>query len=139
MRKEAENPRKWRFTWEAQSHHPTLKLFLFNRQADHKSHCRCLDVSLNSRQSKIHVSFVADGDELVLLGVPVPRVLIDDESPLSFRAMDDHIEVKVTLLLPVDHPIVSNFDSMLSLSEDPGGSPVSDDVEPLSMDTGKLK
>ena len=44
---------------------------------------------------------------------------------MSFSALEDHIVVKLVLLLPVDHPIVSSFDSILNLS---------DDVETASLD-----
>ena len=63
--------------------------------------------------------------------VPVPRVLVDIESPISFRAMEDHIEVKLVLLLPVDHHIVSNIDSILNMSESTS--------QLFSMDSGKFR
>ncbi|PKI69997.1 uncharacterized protein LOC116201846 isoform X1 [Punica granatum] len=131
-----QNPSKWRFTWEAQSHHPTLKLFLFNPFTNPKHQCRDLKADLNPTSSVVQVSYATDttGEE-VSLGAPVPKVLIDYECPLSFRALDDHIEVKVVLLLPVDHPLVSNFDEVLSLAGDGGGKLQSDDSEPLSMAT----
>lgn len=62
--------------------------------------------------------------------VPVPRVLIDPESPLNFRVFDDHIEVKLILLLAVDHPLVSNFDSILIVEEK------GDELHSLSVDSG---
>ncbi|CAM8942019.1 unnamed protein product [Rhodiola kirilowii] len=43
----------------------------------------------------------------------------------SFKAADDHIEVKLVLLLPVDHPIVLSFD------EGEG----CDEMQPLAMDS----
>ncbi|KAJ8549169.1 hypothetical protein K7X08_032876 [Anisodus acutangulus] len=60
--------------------------------------------------------------------VPVPRVLIDPECPVHVRAFDDYIEVKLSLLLPVDHPLVSGFD----LSE-PEEKPGSDTCFPFSV------
>ncbi|XVF38444.1 hypothetical protein REPUB_Repub20aG0102500 [Reevesia pubescens] len=45
---------------------------------------------------------------------------------MSFKALDDHIEIKLVLLLLVDHPIVSSFDSVLN------------EAKPLVMDTGLL-
>ncbi|KAG4123366.1 hypothetical protein ERO13_D11G322533v2 [Gossypium hirsutum] len=120
-----ENPRNWRFTWEAQSHSPNLRLFLFDSQAKPSVQCRNLEVQLNLSQSHL----------LVSLRVPIPRVLIDSEAPVSFRALDDHIEVKLVLLLPVDHPIVSSFDLMLDSSENGYNDPSLDAAKPLVMDT----
>ncbi|KAF7809697.1 DUF2351 family protein [Senna tora] len=113
---DVEHSRKWRYTWEAQSHIPTLRLLLFARNANPSLQCHNLNVQLHLSQSFVVVSWFEDTP--VSLRVPIPRVLVDVESPLSFRALDDHIEVKLLLLLPVDHPIVSSFDSVLNLSED---------------------
>ena len=46
----------------------------------------------------------------------IPKVLLDPKLPLSFTAFNDHIHVKLVLLL-VNHPIVSNFDSVLNFSQ----------------------
>ncbi|KAK6125647.1 hypothetical protein DH2020_040608 [Rehmannia glutinosa] len=62
---------------------------------------------------------------------PRPRVLVDPESPIRFKVFDDHIEVKLVLLLPVDHPLVSNFDSILNLEDN------RDELRPFSVDSGK--
>lgn len=67
----------------------------------------------------------------------MPPVLVDAESPLSFRAFEDHIEVKLVLLLPVDHPIILNFDNVLDFSQERGNSH-SKASKPLSMDSGAL-
>ncbi|KAF5960983.1 hypothetical protein HYC85_002192 [Camellia sinensis] len=136
----SENPRKWRFTWEAQSHIPTLKLFLFNPNTKPSILCKNLKVELVLEQYLLRVSWSeseSESESEVLLGVPLPRVLIDAESPVQFRALDDHVEVKLVLLLPVDHPIVANFDSVLSLSEGESnrGNTLSDDHRVLSMDS----
>lgn len=73
----------------------------------------------------------------------MPRVLLDDESPVSFKALDDHIEVKLVLLLPVDHSIVLNYDSILNLSElslnKDEGNGFADVSKPLSVDSGEPK
>ncbi|KAL1144014.1 hypothetical protein V6Z11_A11G201300 [Gossypium hirsutum] len=131
-----ENPRNWRFTWEAQSHSPNLRLFLFDSQAKPSVQCRNLEVQLNLSQSHLLVSWLKEGEkEEVSLRVPIPRVLIDSEAPVSFRALDDHIEVKLVLLLPVDHPIVSSFDLMLDSSENGYNDPSLDAAKPLVMDT----
>ncbi|CAN4116776.1 unnamed protein product [Withania somnifera] len=106
----AENPNlnpnssTWRFTWEAQSHTSTLRLILFNPKAKPSSQCT---VNLCIEQSLLTVTFSEKGDSI---RVPVPRVLIDPESPVHCRVFDDHVEVKLTLLLPVDHPLISDLD-----------------------------
>ncbi|XP_030530971.1 uncharacterized protein LOC115741281 isoform X2 [Rhodamnia argentea] len=132
---EAQNPKKWRFTWEAQSHHPTLKLFLFNPSARPVDRCGSLRVQSNPARSTIDVSFTVDSEHDVSLLVPIPRVLIDCDSPVSFRTLDDHIEVKLALLLPVDHPVMSNLQSMLSLSEDGGEALLPDAPKRLSTES----
>lgn len=132
------NPRKWRFTWEAQSHSPTLRLFLFDSQTNPSVHCLDLKVTLNLSQSHVSITWFCqkDTENQVSLLVPIPKVLIDCDSPISYRALSDHIEVKLLLLLPVDHPIVSSIDSVLNLTEDAriteSGVPT-----PLVMDSGK--
>lgn len=136
---ENQNPSRWRFTWEAHSHIPTLKLFLFNHSTNPELQCLDLKVDLNPSRNVVRASFVTDGGEGVSLGVPVPRVLVDYESPLGFRALDDHIEVKIALLLPVDHPLVSNFDEVLSLAGDGRGKLQLDDSQPLSMSIGMFE
>lgn len=131
----AENPAKWRFTWEAQSHVPILRLFIFDSYTNPSIQYHNLKVHLNLSKSLVLVSFFQDLE--VSLRVPTPRVLIDSESPVSFRALDDHIEVKLVLLLPVDHPIVLSCDSVLNLSH---GKETSffDASKQLEMDSGEL-
>lgn len=128
----AEDPSMWRFIWEAQSHTSILRLLLFNPNTKPSAQCRDLKLSLLPQQSLLTVSFL-EGEGLIetLVRVPVPRVLIDPESPLRFRVFDDHIEVKLVLLLPVDHPLVSDFDSILNIEEN------NDELRPLSVDSGK--
>lgn len=122
------NPRKWRFSWEAQSHIPTLRLFLFDQGTKPSRQCKNLEVHLNFERSLLLVSWFED-ETKITFRVPVPRVLVDIESPIGFRAMEDHIEVKLVLLLPVDHHIVSNIDSILNMSEYSS--------QLFSMDSGK--
>lgn len=61
--------------------------------------------------------------------VPVPRVLIDPEAPIHSRVFDDHVEVKIALLLPVDHPLISGLD----LSEPEEEKSDSDTCFPFSV------
>lgn len=137
----SENPRKWRFTWESQSHIPTLKLYLFNPNIKPSTQCIDLKVNLFLEQSLLKVSWF-EAELEVSLGVPIPRALIDFESPVHFKALDDNIEVKVALLLPIDHPIVSTLDSVLNLSlekdESCSRNALSDELKPLLMDSGEL-
>ncbi|CAA7032607.1 unnamed protein product [Microthlaspi erraticum] len=114
MEQNPKTQRKWRYTWEAQSHSPNLRLFLFDSITNPKIHCKCLDVSIILGKSQLLVTWIDDDEEkgreeVVSLRVPVPRVLLDAESPVNFRALEDHIEVRLALLLPVDHPLVSDF------------------------------
>lgn len=67
--------------------------------------------------------------------VPLPRVLIDFESPVNFRALTDHIEVKIVLILPVNHPIVSRF-RLIDLSDDVAGNEVLDAGKVIDVDSG---
>ncbi|KAK9129793.1 hypothetical protein Sjap_010280 [Stephania japonica] len=106
-----ENPRKWLYTWEALAHIPTLRLYLFNPDIKPSNQCTNLNASLNSDRSLLLVSWIEeherriDGSADRSLRIPVPRVLIDLGTPLDFRAAVDHIEVKLLLVLPVDHPL----------------------------------
>ncbi|KAK4417418.1 hypothetical protein Salat_2567400 [Sesamum alatum] len=124
----------WRFTWEAQSHTSILRLLLFNPNMKPSAQCRDLKLSFLPEQSLLTVSFL-DGDARIetSVRVPVPRVLVDSESPYQVRAFDDHIEVKLVLLLPVDHPLVSDFDLVLNSEEN------KDEFRPLSIDSDLKK
>ncbi|EEF40791.1 conserved hypothetical protein [Ricinus communis] len=127
----SENPRKWRFTWEAQSHSPTLKLLLFDSQTKPSIQCNNLRVNLNLSQSHLLLTWIDENTDEFSLKVPIPKVLIDPDCPFSFRALDDHIEAKLVLLLPVDHPIFTN----LSLVDDGESNDVLDCLKPLYMDS----
>ena len=67
----------------------------------------------------------------------IPRVLLNPESPLSFTAFNDHIQVKLVLLLPVDHPIISSFNSVLNFSQGLENASFNAS-KPLEMDSGEL-
>ncbi|XP_047317970.1 uncharacterized protein LOC124921364 [Impatiens glandulifera] len=115
------NPRTWRFTWEAQSHVPSLKLFLFNLEGESCLQFKNLKVDLLLEQSLLTVCWF-EGDEVsIKYSVPIPKVLIDTEYPFHVKAMDDHIEVRLVLLLPVDDPILTKFEYGLTLED--GESP----------------
>ncbi|MED6182010.1 hypothetical protein PIB30_024799 [Stylosanthes scabra] len=128
---------KWRFTWEAQSHTPTLRLVLFTTDATFNPSLQChnLSVKLISPISVLSVAWSdTDGAVPSLLSVPVPRVLVDGESPVIFRALNDHIEAKLCLLLPVNHPIHSCLpdDPQSLLPGASGPLNMQSDVESLS-------
>ncbi|GMH24025.1 hypothetical protein Nepgr_025868 [Nepenthes gracilis] len=130
-----ESPRKWRFTWEAQSHIPMLKLFLFNQGINPINQCKDLKIDLQFEKSQLHLQWTEQ--TRVSLVVPIPKVLVDLESPLNFRALDDHLEAKIVLLLPINHPIVLSFISELSLEDETGaGHAASDYLQPLFLDSG---
>ncbi|KAK9670172.1 hypothetical protein RND81_13G183000 [Saponaria officinalis] len=131
------NPRKWRYTYESQSHIPILKLFLFSPNFNPIIHCDNLSINLIFEKSVVELSWNSQNlPNLVKIIVPLPRVLVDLDSPLNFRAHDDHIEVKIPLLLPVDHPIVSSFISDLSSGDDFERFDAEDEfLTPLSMDS----
>ncbi|GAB4848532.1 hypothetical protein Ancab_003238 [Ancistrocladus abbreviatus] len=129
------NPRRWNYTWEAQSHIPIIKLFLFSPGTNPIIQCKDLQIDLQFEKSLLHVSWTEQTQVQVL--VPIPRVLVDLESPVNFGASDDHIEVKIVLLLPVDHPIFSSFISELSTEDDEigAGHTALDFLQPLSMES----
>ena len=63
--------------------------------------------------------------------------MLDPESLLNFTTFNDHIQVKLALLLPVDHSIVSSFNSVLNFSQ--GLENASFDAsKPLEMDSSEL-
>ncbi|KAJ6678681.1 E3 UBIQUITIN-PROTEIN LIGASE E3D FAMILY MEMBER [Salix viminalis] len=127
------NPKNWRFTWETQSQSPNLKLFLFNSKSKPSIHH--LQAQLNLSKSHLLVTFIENEEtDEVSIRVPIPRVLIDPESPVNVKASDDHIEVKLVLLLPVDHPLVSTFD-LLNLSDERESNEDLDLLKPLVMDS----
>ncbi|MCL7027803.1 hypothetical protein MKW94_029076 [Papaver nudicaule] len=134
---QVQNPRKWRYTWETLSHLSTLKLFLFNPDIKPATQCKTLKIQLRLEESLLLVTWEEIQDEGFVgnsLKVPIPKVLIQVDSPLDFKATEDHIEVKLVLVLPVDHPLVANFNSVLNLSAEDSAE-VSDSFQPLSIDS----
>ncbi|XP_078429198.1 HECT-like ubiquitin-conjugating enzyme (E2)-binding protein [Wolffia australiana] len=134
--------KRWRYTWEALAHIPTLRLFLFNPEVDPSVACLNLEASLFLRESQLVVKWKDEGDEDVVLRVSVPRILIDPGSSVQAFCMKDHIEVKLALVLPPDHPM--SIDSLSVLDEGsasrgvdrPGCPPLSveSDLKSLSGD-----
>ncbi|XP_048493745.1 uncharacterized protein LOC104895074 isoform X2 [Beta vulgaris subsp. vulgaris] len=137
MSSENQNPRKWRYTWEAQSHLPLLKLFIFSPEINPITHCNHLNVDLIFEKSLITFTWkLHDSSNSISLLIPLPRVLVDLDSPLNFRPFEDHIQVQIPLLLPVDHPIVSSFISELNSSDQFSACNSSQSfLQPLSIDS----
>ncbi|GJN18917.1 hypothetical protein PR202_gb06129 [Eleusine coracana subsp. coracana] len=98
--------RQWRYTWEALGHLPLLRLYLFPRPALPDAVPSGLRADLRLDDSLLILSFSLAG-EAVSLRVPVPRVLVDPSAPVECRAAGDHVEVRLALVLPVDHPVVA--------------------------------
>ncbi|TKY55852.1 Ubiquitin-conjugating enzyme E2-binding protein [Spatholobus suberectus] len=117
----------WRYTWEAQSHIPTLRLMLFPNDKTLNPSLQCHDLTVELHSSH---SFLTLASSSVSLRVPLPAVLVDGDSPVTFRPLSDHIEVKLLLLLPVDHPILSTLHPSPTPPPDPLES--ESDVKKLS-------
>ncbi|THU69747.1 hypothetical protein C4D60_Mb08t17670 [Musa balbisiana] len=136
------SPRLWRFTWETLAHIPTLRLYLFHPDVHPSALCGNLSASLRLDQSLLLVSWIDDRNgegtgDVVSLRAPVPKVLIDPSCPVECRAMDDHIEIKLALVLPVDHPVMMDLRGVLDsymgeMGRQEGG--LSDRLLPLPLD-----
>nr|XP_043617728.1 uncharacterized protein LOC122589498 [Erigeron canadensis] len=122
-------PKKWRFTYESNSHIPVLRLYIFNHtdNINPSSEFTNLNATILFDKSLLQLTWVHN-DQTTSIWVPIPRVLIDPDSPISLRALDDHVEVKFVLLLPVDHPLVSNFHFEDTSAEN-------DQFQPLQLDS----
>ncbi|KAJ6845424.1 uncharacterized protein M6B38_286875 [Iris pallida] len=119
---------QWRFTWETLTHVPTLRLYLFKPDTNPSARCRDVKASLQPSQRSLLVTWTeGDGGGDSSVRVPVPRVLIDPVGSVDVNARDDHIEVKLVLVLPVDHPIVLDLRGVL------GSGEVRDRLAPLSL------
>lgn len=103
--------RQWRFTWETLAHIPTLRLYLFNPEIDDISAvCRFLEATLKLGESLLVISWRPEEDKngsyrASALMIPVPRVIINPACHVDVKVMGDHIEAKLSLLLPVGHPL----------------------------------
>ncbi|KAF7083279.1 hypothetical protein CFC21_087088 [Triticum aestivum] len=97
--------RQWRYTWETLAHLPLLRLYL-SHPALSAAAPSGLRADLRLDADLLLLSFFLTSDP-VSLRVPVPRVLVDPSVPPECRAAGDHLEVRLTLVLPVDHPVVA--------------------------------
>ncbi|XP_062224163.1 uncharacterized protein LOC133922727 [Phragmites australis] len=122
--------RQWRYTWEALAHLPLLRLYLFPRPSLSATPSGLrLDLRLDS--SLLLLSFSLAGDA-VALRVPVPKVLVDPSAPPECRAAGDHVEVRLALVLPVDHPVVAAAFPPPPGTEPPAPLVLRDDLKSLS-------
>ncbi|GJM90125.1 hypothetical protein PR202_ga06374 [Eleusine coracana subsp. coracana] len=123
--------RQWRYTWEALGHLPLLRLYLFPRPALPDAIPSGLRADLRLDDSLLIFSFSLAG-EAVSLRVPVPRVLVDPSTPVECRAAGDHVEVRLALVLPVDHPVVAAAFPPSPGAEPPAPLTLRDDLKNLS-------
>ncbi|CAN6230216.1 unnamed protein product [Urochloa humidicola] len=127
--------REWRYTWEALGHLPLLRLYLFHRpalSAAIPSGGLRADLRLEDSLLLISFSLAGEGAAPVTLRVPVPRVLVDPSAPVECRAAGDHVEVRLALVLPVDHPVVAAAFPTPHGAEPPAPLAVGDDMKNLS-------
>uniref|UniRef100_K3YRA1 Ubiquitin-conjugating enzyme E2C-binding protein n=1 Tax=Setaria italica TaxID=4555 RepID=K3YRA1_SETIT len=126
--------RQWRYTWEALGHLPLLRLYVFPRPALPAAiPSGGLRADLRLEDSLLLLSFSLAGEAApVALRVPVPRVLVDPAAPVECRAAGDHVEVRLALVLPVDHPVVAAAFPPPHGAEPPAPLVVRDDLKSLS-------
>lgn len=74
----------------------------------------------------------------VFVRVPVPPVVLDHSIPVQAKAMSDHIEVKLMLMLPVDHPLVSSLSSLMGTNDGVSGDRQQEKLRPFSLDNGRF-
>lgn len=129
------NPRnrnQWRFTYEALAHIPTLRLYLFNPAVNPSLQCLNIRSDLQLTRSLLVVFWIdSEKAEEVSVRVPVPRVLIDPGSGVEIKARDDHVEVRMALVLPVNHPVAVNLLGAIG-----SGGHLGQGL-PLELDSGK--
>ena len=128
------NQNQWRFTFETLSHIPTIRLYLFNSTVNPSLRCVGIKSDLQLARSLLVVSWVdSERSEEVSVRVPIPRVLIDPGSDVEVRARDDHIEVKMQLVLPVDHPVAVNLQRVMGSDGD------LERFRPIELGSGELR
>ncbi|KAJ1277759.1 hypothetical protein BS78_04G027900 [Paspalum vaginatum] len=125
--------RQWRYTWEALNHLSLLRLYLFPGPAVSDAIPSGLRADLRLDGSLLLLTFSLAGErDAVTLRVPVPRVLVDPSVPVECRALGDHVEVRLALVLPVDHPVVAAAFPPLPGAEPPASLALRDDFKNLS-------
>ncbi|KAJ4820686.1 HECT-like ubiquitin-conjugating enzyme (E2)-binding protein [Rhynchospora pubera] len=124
----------WRFTWETLAHIPTLRLYLFRSPTPTALSGASASASLQTDRSLLFVSLTYQSGDVVRLEVPVPRVLIEPDEEVQCVVRSDHVEIKLSLVLPVDHPVVIQYRAAMGFSGDENSVPISlnDDLKSLS-------
>lgn len=113
----------WRFTWETFPHIPTLRLYLFRSPTPTSLSVR--SASLQTDRSLLFVSLSYQNGDIVRLEIPVPRVLIELDKEIQCVVRSDHVEIKLSLVLPVDHPVVLRYRASIGFNEDENAVPIS--------------
>ncbi|KAG8058041.1 hypothetical protein GUJ93_ZPchr0002g24298 [Zizania palustris] len=121
--------RQWRYTWETLAHLPLLRLYLFHPALSAAP--SDLRANLRLDDSFLLLSFSLAGAP-VALRVPVPRVLVDPSASPECRFAGDHVEVRLALVLPVDHPVVAAAFPPPPGVEPPESLSLRDDLKSLS-------
>ncbi|KAJ1687547.1 hypothetical protein LUZ63_018937 [Rhynchospora breviuscula] len=126
----------WRFTWETLAHIPTLRLYLFRSPTPTyiSGASASASASLQTDRSLLFVSLTYQNSDVVRLEVPVPRVLIEPDEEIQCLIRSDHVEIKLPLVLPVDHPVVIQYRAAMGFSGDENSVHISlnDDLKSLS-------
>ncbi|KAH9319646.1 hypothetical protein KI387_021415, partial [Taxus chinensis] len=141
--------RQWQYSWEALSHVRILRLYMMHPSLSPIADCLQLTVSLcppdNAHFNGVSllIQWVEGPSTIKTNGngssyshshsarVPVPPVVLDHSIPAQCKAMIDHIEVKLVLMLAVDHPLVGSLSSLLGSGD--GG--ISEETQsPFSLD-----
>eukprot|EP01018_Ginkgo_biloba_P008429 Gb_40415 [translate_table: standard] len=140
----ARNPQQWQYSWEALSHIKTLRLYLFHHSISPQAQCFQLAASLSPPDAHFNgLSILIKWAEpnthyghspSMSLRVPVPPVVLDHSVPIQVKAVSDHIEVKLMLMLPVDHPLVESLSSLLRTSDEACEKEQQEECSSFSLD-----
>lgn len=117
----------WRFTWETFTHIPTLRLYLFPSPTPTPTPISLSDVSasLQTDRSLLFVSFSYQNGDVCRLEIPVPRVLIEPDLEIQCVLRSDHVEIKLPLVIPVDHPVMIQYQASNGFNKDEIAVPIS--------------
>jgi hypothetical protein len=113
----------WRFTWETLAHIPTLRLYLFGSPTINS--LSYLSASLQTDRSLLFLSLSYRNGPAAHLEIPVPRVLIEPDKDIQCLVRSDHVEIKLPLVLPVDHPVLAQYRASMGFDGHENVSPIS--------------
>ncbi|GLJ19679.1 hypothetical protein SUGI_0356440 [Cryptomeria japonica] len=121
--------RKWQYSWEALSQIKILRLYLIHPSLSPIADCLQLTASMCppdyahldglslliqwEEEPKDNINNVDGYSYSHSLRVRVPPVVLDHSIPVQYKAMIDHIEVKLVLMLAMDHPLLGSLSSLL--------------------------